>query len=1230
VGDDWLENLDELGPGTPPELIDEGIARLTPLSEDADEATLFLRASLFLIRHVQATLIPGRTSAPDDLDQAVHAGREVLARLRQDEEADPELETAVLQVVAEALQLRDAPGDLDCAVDVMAEATQRFPAGSADWVMAVGGLGDRLFARYAKYHRVADFTATERALRTAFDAGWPDRPSLWLRLGSLYEERFRAEGDPHYHRRALEILRTGWSEGSGYPLLALSYADATVNSGAAPTADELDTAIAELRTVDAAALPAMIEPEFHHLVTATHFRRFNERRDPADLQATVTAADRLIAHPATEPGLRAEAQWIRATARLDHASITGDRMADIAPIIADLTAAVPLLGPDQRRLAETQLTRMLAERFRRTGDERDAAAAEACATQALERLPEATAERAETLYHLAFLLMSRAEAGRTDPAVTDRAIEMFRLVVADPATAPKVRAVAAAQLATATAGRAYYRGGDASAVDNAIALAYEALQATSFDDLNRVALAAAVAGALLLRFELRGDVADLRWCLDLLQDVRDEAPDDPNRHELALVLAQAQIMWCEAVGEAPPADTLAVLSGVLASAPPDDPRRIQSLRSLAAGYAMRAERTHNAEDWRHAVRYARETLAGLPRNAPFTALMRMSAGGTLTLAGRALDDPGLIRAGVDLVDAALREPAGRLLRGRYLAAYGMALLELHRKAPRPGDLDRAVRALREADELAAGEPRQRGAAEIGLALASALAVAGDPAAAAEAGRAALRARAWQVLLQSGTHDAMTAARRSATDARQVARVALSIHDRPGAWLALETGRGLVLHAATVASTVPELLRRADEADLAEQWSTDPLAADGARWRTATPAMPSDARFRALGVLAREATLFDPPSLDAVGDALAAVGADALVYLLPGTRGEPGFALTVERGGEVDILGLPGLTGDWAVPATVQRAVATRDLGPAPVSAAIGRTMADVCRAAWDAAIRPLLDHWHQSHTGEPHLVLVLDGALATVPWHAANGSGRWAIDEAAFSYIASGRLLVDVARRAAPPRSDVGLVIGNPDTGRPADALPNAGTEASTIFRRHYAAGRYCGRPSGPAVIARGPGLPCDVFNWLTGAETPPATVLHLACHGVIRVDGPASSYLLLADGAQVSAEELLRAAAARPAGRSPGLVSLAACTTHRAGLAYDEAVTLSTAFLVAGATTAIGSLWPVPDRETARLMVAFHDNLAGRGMPPHTALREAQRAMRDADDDTTLTHWAGFVHLGR
>ncbi|MEV4350729.1 CHAT domain-containing protein [Actinoplanes sp. NPDC049596] len=1216
--DGWLDGLGDLDLDTPPERIDQAIAHLARRGGDPDGKQLFLVASLRLIRHIQATFTPGRFAAPDDLDQAVRAGERALAWLRRAEEPSVESESMVLQVVAEALQLRDAPGDTDRAIEVMAEAVRRFPRDSPAWVMAVSGLGDRHYARYTKDHRADDFTATEWALRTAFDAGWPERANLWMRLGALYEERFRAQDDVRDHRQALETFRAGWAEDPASPLLALAYADAAVNSGVPTSPEELDELIEELATVEVGALPAMLQPQFHYLVTMAHFRRFGERHDPADLPATVAAAGRLIGHPHAEPDLAAEARWIRASVQLDHASSTGVHTVDVDALAADLTAAFPLLRGDQRRVADAQITRVLAERSRLTGRERDAAAATDWATQALQRLPDGTAEKAEVRYHLAFQLMAQSSG---------RAVALFRQVAADPAASAKVRAAAGGQLATAVAATVYYLGGDPSELDAAIVLARDTLRATGLDDINRAAFAAALAGALLVRYEMRGDLSDLRWSLDLLQDLRDERPYDPHRDELLLALAQAQLMWSEAVGEPPPAETFVLLEGVAAAAPPGDPRRVQALRSLAGGSAMRAGYSKDAGDWRRAVRYARELLAAVPPQAAFTGLMRLSAGGTLLLAGRELDDLGLLREGADLLAATSDDPASRLLRGRYLALYGLALLTLHQRAPQPGDLDRALAVLREADAAATAEPGQRGAAEIAMGRSAALALSGDPAGAAAAGRAGMRARAWQVLLQSGTHDAMTTARRSAADALNVARAALKAGDRPGAWLALETGRGLVLHAATVAATVPGLLRAAGETGLAGQWNAGPADTDAAGWRTATPAMPSDARYRALGVLEREATLFDPPPAEAVGDALTAVGADALVYLFPGAGGEAGFALLVEPGGRIGALDLPGLTGDWSDPETLQRAIGARDLGPVPDDPRTERTLADVCRDAWHVAIGPLLDHWRSGHHGEPHLVLVPDGALAAVPWHAAHSGDRWAIDEAAFSYIASARLLVDVARRSAPPPGAVGLVIGNPDTGDPAGALPGAGVEATTIFRRHYAAGRYCGRP-GPAVLADGPGRPQDVYDWLTATGTPPATVLHLACHGVIRADGPASSYLLLAHGARVSAEDLLRAAADRPAARSPGLVSLAACTTHRAGRAYDEAVTLSTAFLVAGASTAIGSLWPVPDRATARLMVAFHDNLAAPGRPPHAALRSAQRAMRD--DGATLVDWAGFVHLGR
>ena len=253
-------------------------------------------------------------------------------------------------------------------------------------------------------------------------------------------------------------------------------------------------------------------------------------------------------------------------------------------------------------------------------------------------------------------------------------------------------------------------------------------------------------------------------------------------------------------------------------------------------------------------------------------------------------------------------------------------------------------------------------------------------------------------------------------------------------------------------------------------------------------MPSDARFRALGVLGREAHLLDPPPIGALGDALRAMGADALVYLCPGHDDICGLALIVEPDGHIDALDLPALTGDWAMASTVQRAVATRDLSPVPDEYEVGRTLADVCRTGWEAAIRPLLDRWRLSrpgggqpgharylnHTDVPHLVLVPGGALATVPWHATHGDGHWAIDEAAFSYIASARLLVEVARRTTPAGP------GDREPGhrrsRPGPAGAR-GRRGRRLFRTHYAAGRYCGRPDGPAVTATGRGTPGGTYS---------------------------------------------------------------------------------------------------------------------------------------------------------
>lgn len=92
-----------------------------------------------------------------------------------------------------------------------------------------------------------------------------------------------------------------------------------------------------------------------------------------------------------------------------------------------------------------------------------------------------------------------------------------------------------------------------------------------------------------------------------------------------------------------------------------------------------------------------------------------------------------------------------------------------------------------------------------------------------------------------------------------------------------------------------------------------------------------------------------------------------------------------------------------------------------------------------------------------------------------------------------------------------------------------------------------------------------------------------------------------------------------------PGLVTLSACSggqslTHQG----DEHVGLATTCLAAGANQVIGSLWPVLDPVSARLMVDFYDQYAA-GQSPAAALAYAQRSQPGPH-----AAWSGFLCLGR
>jgi CHAT domain-containing protein/Flp pilus assembly protein TadD len=151
-------------------------------------------------------------------------------------------------------------------------------------------------------------------------------------------------------------------------------------------------------------------------------------------------------------------------------------------------------------------------------------------------------------------------------------------------------------------------------------------------------------------------------------------------------------------------------------------------------------------------------------------------------------------------------------------------------------------------------------------------------------------------------------------------------------------------------------------------------------------------------------------------------------------------------------------------------------------------------------------------------------------------------------------------------------------------------------------------------------------------ADLARAGTLHLATFGVLNKHNPLFSFVELApaghDDGRLEVNEVFGL------GLSGQLVVLSACQTALASGAIadvppgDDWVGLVEAFLQAGASSVLASLWPVEDRATATLMAEFHKRLAA-GRPVVAAIAEAQRTLLQDSRTARPFYWAGFVING-
>ena len=234
------------------------------------------------------------------------------------------------------------------------------------------------------------------------------------------------------------------------------------------------------------------------------------------------------------------------------------------------------------------------------------------------------------------------------------------------------------------------------------------------------------------------------------------------------------------------------------------------------------------------------------------------------------------------------------------------------------------------------------------------------------------------------------------------------------------------------------------------------------------------------------------------------------------------------------------------------------------------------------------------------LAIVPHGLLHQVPFHALFDGESYLLDRFEISYAPSAKVY-SLCQKQPSPGLDKVLAVSVADP-----FIPGVTDEVQAVSR-HLPGAEVLSdqRATMEALRTKAPG--CGV--------------LHLACHGMFRVDNPMFSSLKLHDG-------WLMAVDVMKLDLTGALVTLSACETGRNEVfAGDELIGLVRAFLGAGAATLVASLWLVQDETTARLMEKWYEQLRN-GVGRSAALRDAQLALKERYPHPY--HWAPFVLIGQ
>lgn len=232
-----------------------------------------------------------------------------------------------------------------------------------------------------------------------------------------------------------------------------------------------------------------------------------------------------------------------------------------------------------------------------------------------------------------------------------------------------------------------------------------------------------------------------------------------------------------------------------------------------------------------------------------------------------------------------------------------------------------------------------------------------------------------------------------------------------------------------------------------------------------------------------------------------------------------------------------------------------------------------------------------AEVGDRRLVIIPTGPLQSLPWSVLPSCAGRPIT------VAPSATLWQQARSPATGPSSHRVVVGF--------GLPGAVAEAQTVGAMHRTAALVGAAATVGAVTRQ-----------MNGAG-----LAHIAAHGRVQSQNPLFSSLMLADG-PLTVYDIERLE------RMPRMVILAACDSGRTIVrAGDELLGISATLLSRGTRQVIASVVPVPDVETAPMMVALHELLLA-GHPAPQALAEVQKHFA-GEDSAAAAAAAGFVCVG-